>query len=96
MNTLNELTFTFYEKKFSIYYTDNNRFYLPLNKLCEAIGINHDSQRKRIQSSPVINVQSAISFVQKLENLIDKKLVLHIIDFDREQSKCEVKDKRLF
>ncbi len=55
MEILSTPVFTFYGTEFPSYLCDDNRVYLPLAKICKAIGLNPLAQRKRIQSDETIH-----------------------------------------
>jgi hypothetical protein len=48
MNVLNEIPFDFYGKTFLSYYCDDGNIYLPINEVCEAIGVDAGGQRIRL------------------------------------------------
>jgi hypothetical protein len=70
MNVLNAIPFPFYGDQFEAYYCDDNEFYVSLNKICEALGIDASGQRQRIQRDQAIN---------------DSLVLLHIMDKNGDQ-----------
>ena len=55
MEIMHSMPFTFYGSEFPCYYCDDGRFYLPLSRVCDAIGIDHSSQCLRIIHDKSIN-----------------------------------------
>lgn len=54
MKIISTFPFTFYGQLFEIYYCDDGEFYLPLSKVCEAIGVDSNGQRQRISRDEAI------------------------------------------
>lgn len=48
MRVLDKFPFTFYGETFELALADDRKLYLPLRRLCEALGIDYSSQRKRV------------------------------------------------
>ncbi len=55
MEILSTIPFTFYGQTIECYYCDDRRFYVPLNRVCEAIGVYPNAQRQRILSDEAIS-----------------------------------------
>ena len=48
MRALDSLPFTFYGETFEVVLADDRKLYVPLRRLCDALGIDYSSQRKRV------------------------------------------------
>ncbi len=55
MKAIDQFPFEFYGEFFSLVLADDRRLYLPLRRLCDALGINYSSQRKRVLRDEVIS-----------------------------------------
>lgn len=55
MNIVHTLPFVFYGEVFSAYLASNRNWYLPLQDICDSLGIDVSSQRKRILRDEAIS-----------------------------------------
>jgi P22_AR N-terminal domain/ORF6C domain len=54
MKILDDIPFSFYGEAFSIFIGKDYKFWIPLRSICDAIGINPDSQARRIKRDPAM------------------------------------------
>jgi hypothetical protein len=55
MQIIHSLPFVFYGEVFKAHLADDRQWYLPINEVCGALGLNPDSQRRRIHNDEAIN-----------------------------------------
>ena len=55
LKVIQSIPFTFYEKEFEAHLANDRRLYVVLIDICRFMGIDHDSQRKRILRDRAIN-----------------------------------------
>jgi hypothetical protein len=104
MEILQIMPFSFYGQTFECFYCDDRRFYLPLVRLCEAIGVYPNPQRQRILSDEAISDGLIVLGVSSIGN--DSKNCINLTDclwlerlpywqgtIDASRVKPEVKDR---
>lgn len=52
---VHNVPFTFYDEVFNAYLASNRQWYIPINDVCGALGVDARSQRKRIQRDEAIS-----------------------------------------
>jgi hypothetical protein len=105
MEIISTMPFTFYGQTFECFYCDDRRFYLPLVRVCEAIGVYANApQHQRILSDDAISdgliVLSVASigkdskkYINRTDCLWLERLPYWLVTIDASRVRSDIKDR---